>query len=70
MRNPFRRDIDSILSSFGRVASELETHLEATVAKHLNLKSLHNDIEVKIENTAAEIDRADRVLAKVKDLIV
>lgn len=64
-----QKSLDSILSTFDRVATELNGHVALKSREQLELLSLKAEIEDDLDTTAAEIDRADRVLAKVQDLV-
>jgi hypothetical protein len=64
-----RKTLDDILSSFERVAADLAKHVETKVRHQIELLEEKSFIEDLLDDTAKEVDRAHRVLAKVQDLV-
>lgn len=63
------KTLDDILSSFERVSKDLSTHIEKKTHEQLELLADKSWIEDLIDDTKTELDRADRVYAKVKEFL-
>jgi uncharacterized protein YpuA (DUF1002 family) len=63
------KTLEGILSSFDRVASDLTKHVEKKAQEQLELLAEKSFIEELLDETANEVDRAHRVLTKVKELV-
>jgi hypothetical protein len=64
-----KKTLDSILSTFDKVAADLSKHVAKKSQEQLELLALRSDIEDEIAQTADEVDRSHRVLAKVQELV-
>lgn len=64
----FRKSLDTILSSFDKVAADLSNHVSKKSQEQFELMSIRSDLDDEIADTASEIDRAHRVLVKVQEL--
>lgn len=64
-----RKSLDTILSSFDRVAADLSRHVEKKTHEQLELLAEKSVIEDEIIATAHEVDRSHRVLSKVRELV-
>jgi hypothetical protein len=63
------KSLDAILSSFDRVAADLSKHVAKKSQEQFELMALRSEIDDEITETADEVDRAHRVLSKVRDLV-
>lgn len=64
-----RKTLEGILSSFDRVAADLSRHVEKKTREQIELLAEKSFIEDLLDDTAQEVDRAHRVLAKVQELV-
>lgn len=64
----FRKSLTGILSGFDKIAADLEKHVEKSAQKHFKLLDRRDTIDSQINKTAAETDRAHRVLSKLQEL--
>lgn len=64
-----RKTLDGILSSFEKVANDLDNHINRKAYEAFDLQDLKADVETKLKAVEEEIDRADRVLAKVAEFV-
>lgn len=72
----FRREIDDILGGFNKLQTRLEKAVavrERKVARGETTRSLlvaaQRRVEAEIEQTYGDIDRATRVIGKIRELI-
>jgi hypothetical protein len=61
--------LEGILSSFDSLASKLDKHVLKKTEEQLVLLEEKSFIEDLLDETASEVDRAHRVLTKVKELV-
>lgn len=63
------KSLDTILSSFDRLAADLTRHVDKKAQEQIELLAEKSFIEDEIDATAKEVDRSHRVLTKVKELL-
>lgn len=63
------KTLEGILSTFEKTAGDLARHVEKKTQEQLELLADRSYIDDLIDATADEVDRAHRVLSKVKEFV-
>jgi hypothetical protein len=64
-----KKSLDTILSTFDRVAADLARHVEAKALEQFELEGVRDEVTHAIEEVKVEVDRAHRVLSKVSEFV-
>lgn len=64
-----RKSLDNILSSFEKVAYDLDNHINRKAFESFNLHAVKDEAEAKLKVVEEEIERAERVLTKVAEFV-